>query len=205
MQPLELTNNWFDQTARPVWAHLIPQLAPTRILEIGSYEGASVCYLIDTLARSYPIEIHCVDTWGGGLEHSDVDMSGVESRFRRNLERSMSAFPGRVALHVHKGFSDAGLAKLLAEGKAGYFDFIYVDGSHQAPDVLCDAVLAFQLLKVKGVIGFDDYLWAEEMPYGKDPLRCPKPGIDAFVNVYFRKLQLLPASAFQVYAQKTSA
>jgi predicted O-methyltransferase YrrM len=65
-------------------------------------------------------------------------------------------------------------SKLIAEGRQGYFDFIYVDGSHQAPDVLCDALLSFRLLKNNGVIAFDDYLWQEQLPYGTDPIRCPK-------------------------------
>ena len=41
----------------------------------------------------------------------------------------------------------------------GAIDFIYVDGSHQAHDVLCDAILSFKLLRVGGIVCFDDYLW----------------------------------------------
>lgn len=103
----------------------------------------------------------------------------------------------------HKGSSDIELAKLLADGKQGYFDFIYVDGSHQAPDVLCDAILSFRLLKTNGVIAFDDYLWAETLPTGVDPIRCPKPAIDAFTNIYCRKLRILTAPLYQLYIQKT--
>lgn len=198
----EFTNTWFDDTARPVWTHLIPQLSPARILEIGSYEGASACFLINQLAGKQRIELHCVDSWIGGPEHRATDMTEVEARFRRNLERATAAFPDRVDLHVHKGPSDRRLAMLLADAKAGYFDFVYVDGSHLAPDVLCDAVLAFRLLKVGGVMAFDDYLWAEEMPYGRDPLRCPKPAIDAFTNLYARKLRILVAPLVQLYIQK---
>ncbi len=68
-----------------MWDSLIPQINPTRILEIGSYEGASTCYLIEKLATSKQIELHCVDTWEGGIEHkkgggSEVNMSDVEKR-----------------------------------------------------------------------------------------------------------------------------
>jgi hypothetical protein len=72
--------------------------------------------------------------------------------------------------------------------------------------VLCDAVLAFKLVRVGGVIAFDDYVWAEAMPYGKDPLRCPKPAIDAFVNIHFRKVQILSPTVplYQLYIQKLS-
>jgi predicted O-methyltransferase YrrM len=200
----EFTNSWFDDTARPVWTQLIPQIAPVRILEIGSYEGASACFLITQLAEKQRIELHCIDSWIGGTEHHPRDMPEVEARFKRNIESAAAAFPERVDLHVHKGPSDLRLAMLLAEGKAGYFDFAYVDGSHQAPDVLCDAVMAFRLLRVGGMMAFHDYLWAEEMPYGRDPLRCPKPAIDAFTNLYARKLRVMAAPLMQIYVQKVA-
>ena len=76
-------------------------------------------------------------------------------------------------------------------------------GSHQAPDVLSDAVLSFSLLREGGVIAFDDYLWAEDMSYGRDPLRCPKPAIDAFINIYFRKVEVISAPLYQMYIRKT--
>jgi hypothetical protein len=42
------------------------------------------------------------------------------------------------------------------------------------------------------------------LPYGKDPIRCPKPAIDAFTNLFCRKLQVIPIASFQLYAQKTA-
>ena len=68
--------------------------------------------------------------------------------------------------------------------------------------MLCDAVLAFRLLSVGGIIAFDDYLWSEALPGGIDPIRCPKPAVDAFTNLYCRKLQILQAPLYQLYAQK---
>jgi predicted O-methyltransferase YrrM len=109
-----------------------------------------------------------------------------------------------VSLNVHKGLSVDCLAQLLIEGKRNYFDFIYIDGSHQAPDVLCDAVLSFKLLKVSGVIAFDDYLWHEKLPSGKDLLRCPKPAIDAFVNINFKNVHVIQAPLYQLYIRKIS-
>jgi predicted O-methyltransferase YrrM len=209
MTEYRFTNNWFDALAKGVWDQFITGHAPARILEIGSYEGASACYLIDTLARHHPLELHCIDSWEGGVEHraggiARTDMSAVESRFHHNVRLAVGKHPGRVRLTVHKGYSDECLARLLAGGKKGYFDFVYVDGSHQAADVLADAVLGFRLLKTGGIIAFDDYLWAEPLPSGKDPLRCPKPAIDAFVNLNFRKLEVLSAPLYQLYVRKLS-
>jgi len=208
-QTYEYTNNWFVEAAKGVWDSLITQINPTRILEIGSYEGASTCYLIEKLAPLKEIELHCVDTWEGSLEHKkktnyEANMSEVEKRFHHNTKVAVSKVENSVQLVIHKGFSDLALSKLIAEGKQGYFDFIYVDGSHQAPDVLCDALLSFRLLKNNGVIAFDDYLWQEQLPYGADPIRCPKPAIDAFTNIYCRKIRIISAPLFQLYVQKIS-
>jgi len=203
------TNNWFQTGAKNVWDQLIPQVNPTRFLEIGSYEGASACYLIDKFSPEKAIEIHCVDTWEGGVEHNEggsaqVDMGEVETRFRGNVQLAKSRAKNNVDVVIHKGMSDAVLAGMFAGGKAGYFDFIYVDGSHQAPDVLCDAILAFRLLRVNGLIAFDDYLWQEHLPNGVDPIRCPKPAIDAFTNIYCRKIKIIGAPLYQLYVQKLS-
>ena len=202
-QPV-FTNAWFDGMARGVWDQLIPKINPRKILEVGSYEGASTAYLIESLGSSGPLEIHCVDSWEGGVEHAGTDMGSVEARFKHNTGLAIRKASHEVDLVVHKGLSDVCLARLLAPGGPGAFDFIYIDGSHQAPDVLSDAVLGFRLLKVGGVMAFDDYLWSENLPQGRDPLRCPKPAIDAFVNINFRKLTVISAPLYQLYVQKTA-
>jgi hypothetical protein len=108
-----------------------------------------------------------------------------------------------VEFHKHKGTSDIHLSRLIAAGRKSSFDLVYVDGSHQAPDVLMDAVLGFNLLRVGGVMIFDDYTWFEKLPQGKDPLRCPKLAIDSFINVNFRKIKIISAVLYQLYLVKT--
>ncbi len=197
------TNNWFNGAARSVWETLIPQISPSRILEIGSYEGASTCFLIELLGQIHATEIHCVDTWDGGIEHQSfgVEMKSVEARFHHNVAVATQKAPHQVTLTIHKGYSDQQLATLLSTEKRAYFDFIYVDGSHQAPDVLADAVMSFRLLRVGGVMVLDDYLW--EDPSGtQNILRNPKIAIDAFTTIYSSKLRILAAPLYQVYIQK---
>ena len=202
------TNNWFDSN-QAVWKQLLQSINPTKLLEIGSYEGKSTTFLIDQLAITQDVEIHCVDSWQGGIEHQSggnyqIDMPIVEERFNHNIMIAIQNKPYDAAIVIHKGLSTIELPKLIAEGKSGYFDFIYVDGSHQAPDVLLDAILSFALLRVNGVIAFDDYLWQEELENGTDPIRCPKIAIDAFANIYCRKIRVLRAPLKQLYVQKIS-
>ena len=49
---------------------------------------------------------------------------------------------------------------------------------------------------------FDDYLWNESLSYGIDPIRSPKIAIDAFTNIYCRKIKIISAVLFQLYVQK---
>jgi predicted O-methyltransferase YrrM len=67
------------------------------------------------------------------------------------------------------------------------YDFIYVDGSHVAADVLTDAVLAWPLLKKRGLMAFDDYLWTLA---GAKHER-PGIGIDAFRSAFAGRLAVL--------------
>lgn len=197
----QFTENWFEPFQN-IWAGMILNLKPKKILEIGSYEGASACFLIETLSPTTELELHCVDNWEGGIEHHKPEMKNVEGRFFRNLEEAKKRAANPVQLVVHKSSSDIALAKLIAAGMRGSFDLVYVDGSHQAPDVLCDAILGFKLLRVGGMMIFDDYLWFERLPGGADPLRCPKPAIDAFTNLYFRKIRIRSEPLYQIYLEK---
>jgi predicted O-methyltransferase YrrM len=206
MNEYQFTNDWFDTIAKKVWDKVVPLIKPTKILEVGSYEGASACYLIEKCGAETDLEIHCVDTWSGGLVRlvSEEDERAIEARFKHNIKLATEASPNKINVVVHRGLSDNCLSRLLSENKKDYFDFIYIDGSHEASEVLCDAVLGFKLLRIGGIMAFDDYLWTKEFPYGKDILRCPKPAIDAFINLNIRKLQILSAPLYQIYIQKTA-
>jgi len=205
MESLFLSNSWFETGAKRNWDKIIPVTRPKKILEIGSYEGASACYLIDSLGSHQEIEIHCIDAWSGleAKEEATANMwpscPTIESRFDRNLKISTSRSTYPVALHKHKKFSDLALCELFLSGKVGYFDFIYIDGSHYSPDVAFDAILSFKLLKAGGIMAFDDYLYA---PNSFDPT-CPKYGIDFFINLHYKHLTVLPGySNEQVYIKK---
>jgi len=206
MAQLVFSNDWFDRWTRDTWVHMFTVLKPSRILEIGVYEGASTCCAIQLVGSFRPLEIHSIDHWQGGIDHVEgaIDMASVEERFLRNTAGMRKDMPHEVRHEVHKGRSDRELAKLLVGGYENYFDFIYVDGSHQAADVMIDAVLSFKLLKVGGFMGFDDYLWAESLPYGRDPVRSPKMAIDAFLTANCRKFDYMDSPCSQVYITKTA-
>jgi predicted O-methyltransferase YrrM len=201
----EFTTDWFTATAKPNWDSLIPQIKPSKILEIGSFEGASTCYLIENNDWTPMIEIYCIDTWHGGIEHQNkkFNMVAVEERFKSNIEHAKTISKNNCDVMILKGSSDKQLSNLISMGMESHFDLIYVDGSHQAPDVLLDALLSFKLVKRGGFIFFDDYLWAENLPDGKDLIRSPKIAIDCFTNIFCKKIQILRGvPLYQIYIQK---
>jgi predicted O-methyltransferase YrrM len=199
----EFSVDWVTETA-PVWRSMIAVVSPRRVLEIGSFEGRSAIFLIEHCAPSGPFEITCIDSWGGGPEHARIDMSQVEARFDRNTARARAK---HASLTVNKLKSDSALAlaRLIADGQSGAYDLVYIDGSHQAPDVLTDAVLAFKLLRVGGIMVFDDYLWHMEQTGRQDLVNMPKLAIDAFINTHIRKLNVVTdAPLRQLYLAKAS-
>jgi predicted O-methyltransferase YrrM len=200
----EFTNNWFEPHM-VVWRQIIQQLSPKRILEVGSYEGRSACFLIEE-CKSLE-ELVCIDTWAGNPEWPGYDrekMPQVERRFDSNTLLAQSRRPQPIVLRKIKDLSSQALASLIGN-KEPHFDLVYVDGSHEAPNVLTDAVNAFHLLRIGGVLVFDDYIWRDEVSRGKDVLNVPKIAIDAFVNIFHRKVVVLSAILYQLYVRKTAA
>lgn len=95
------------------------------------------------------------------------------------------------------------MINLLANGYANYFDYIYVDGSHEAPDVLFDALLAHRLVKKGGVISFDDYLWSSDEMGKQRHYMLVKPAVDHYVNTYQQKVQVIQGlNAYQQHIIK---
>jgi hypothetical protein len=154
--------------------------------------------LAENFCKSPESTIVALDTFQGGIEHKNMELGGLQKQFEENVATVGS--PAKVDVRV--GFSLDQLCRLVAEDTP-QFDFISVDASHQAADVLADAVLAFQLLKPGGVIAFDDYIWSPMRPGTENPLLLPKVAIDAFTTIYSQKLRILPnIPLYQLYIQK---
>lgn len=204
----EFTKDWFVQTGKRNLENLLPELRPVRALEIGCFEGQCTHYLAQSMSENGPCELACIDTWQGGFDNISVgeDMGEVERRFDRNIGLARQAAGQNLDIIKMKGLSHLMLARLLIEKGENYYDLVYVDGSHESPDVLVDASLGFKLLRSGGYMVFDDYLWSPifaNIPGGCDPLRTPKLAIDSFVNIYIRQLQIdMRFSGYQLYIRK---
>jgi predicted O-methyltransferase YrrM len=184
------SRDWFTNNL-PVWERILQPLKgrPVHALEIGVFEGRSTVWLLDNILTSPEASLSWIDTFSGSAEHVEIDFAGVEKRFRENTKRFGTKVNGQV------GKSQDVLRRMSTER----FDLVYIDGSHEAPDVLSDAVLAWPLLKPGGLMGFDDYQW-HVFPA---PERCPALAVDAFLNVMRGELTVVDRG-YQVWARKNN-
>jgi predicted O-methyltransferase YrrM len=205
----QFTNNWFAN-APEVWEHLIPMMRRRQhFLEIGSFEGRSTVWTLENMVEPGGF-IDCVDTWEGSEEHVGTDMEAVKARFEWNIIRALG--PKTSAVHREPGYPSPTFIRFASAGNdadnkrvymyrtrsnlflalkypdpTARYDFIYIDGSHVARDVLTDACMAWQLLTKGGIMVFDDYLWGDP----RDTLHRPKLAIDAFINIFAEDLTVL--------------
>ena len=189
----EFTQDWFSWNI-PTWETMFKQLESRKnFLEIGCFEGRSTTWLIENALEDGGV-ICSVDTFEGGNEHSEETMSGVKQRFEDNVTKALAKNP-KVYADMMARQSHEAMTLLLS--RKHQYDFIYIDGSHSGPDVLSDAIMAYHLCRVGGMIAFDDYLWGDP----NDLIERPKMAIDCFTNLFAKKVKPVCVGA-QFWVQK---
>ena len=167
-----------------------------RALEIGAFDGVSADMMLDHLFPHPESRVFCIDPF-----LPDPTTPEVSEQTRKDFYENLEHGGHTDQIEIFEGLSVEVLAWMIS-GEAYWesFDFIYIDGSHLAREVLTDAVMAWNLLKFGGVIAFDDYEWMG----GNAPLDRPKPGIDALASVFHPQLRLIKSGYRRIW-QKVSA
>ena len=178
--------DWFSNNI-PTWEQVFTQLKikgkdNLTFLEIGCFEGRATNYMLDDILTGENCVIHVVDTFEGST--NEIGMVGIDNELNHITTDLYKKFTNNVASHkdkvvIHQGFSGEVLKKNFQNEM---FDFIYIDGSHTAYDVLQDAILVHPLLKPGGIIIFDDFGWKD--PNNLHPTNSPELAITCFYNVY---------------------
>lgn len=178
------TSDWFSHNI-PNWTHLFHRVgwnpeAPGNVgIEIGSYEGRSSVWLLENQFRHPESKLICVDVF------ADADQPGS---YWQNFKNNVVDTVHGDRVEVHKSYSFDFLSKFVSEARK--CDFVYVDGSHRAADVLEDLILGFRALRPGGLLICDDYLGGA----GSNPdltLGSPKAAVDAFTTIYRDRLDFL--------------
>lgn len=183
--------DWFTGSVNSFSRHLSHlRGTPCQILQIGAYVGDATEWMVNNLIDHEDAFIVDVDPWTGSREHRNwIDFDQVEAMYDRR--------------HKHWGnvvWKRKMTSREFSQELGGVYewDFVYVDGDHSAKAVFFDGVLAFEDLKVGGIIAFDDYMWNAF----REPLDKPKPGVDAFLGMYQDYLEVLEKN-YQVWIKKT--
>lgn len=141
----QFSENWFEHNI-PHWEQWLGAFRGNpglRALEIGSFEGRSTLWLCENILTADDSRIDCVDLFANDPVYGDY-----HARFRAN-----------TASHAHRITEHAGYSFDALRRVEGEFDIVYVDGWHSAFGAMADGVMTWPLLKVGGVMIFDDYMW----------------------------------------------
>ena len=189
--------NWFLQAGIPTFfkRHLTEfGIQEIHCLQIGAYKGDASVWLMQNVLLNPKSTLTDVDTWGGSDDdfHHSLDWNEVEAAY----DAQTAAYVENSRIVKIKSTSDAFFSTKPVEMK---YDFIYVDGDHDAVPVLKDGINAIESLKVGGILAFDDYTWGGSLSVSKRP----KAGIDAILQCYSDWIQVLEIG-HQVWIKKTS-
>ena len=153
-------------------------------LEIGSWEGNSALYILKNYNTN---KVLCVDLW-----EKDNKFKEINSRNFQNFKTNMIEFKNRFSFY--KQSSD----NFFLENQQK-FDVIYVDGWHEAPQVLKDINNAWNFLNKNGILICDDYFYGDL--YGESN-NVPAIAINQFLNKKKSKFKILCVNNSQIFIKK---
>jgi len=127
----------------------------SRFVEVGAFLGRSAAYLgVEIINSGKPIHLYVVDHFNGSREHLGIDCSRLFERFCSNLRPVTDKMGDRF--HVYHMES----VKAARKMKKPRFDLVFLDGSHEAHDVVADIQAWLPKVKPGGVLAGDDWKMA---------------------------------------------
>lgn len=161
---------------------------PINYLEIGTFYGANLLSVSELYGGHNDSKLYCIDPWEDYEDYPEYknQQHSIYKTFLDNIENSGA----KDKIIINRGYSNIEIPKF----KDDFFDIIYIDGNHEPEYVLEDAVLSFRKLKKNGKMVFDDYGWG-----GPD---LTQKGIDAFLNGYHKRINVLGLKNTQVFITK---
>ena len=189
----EFTSDWFSHHV-PVWVQLLAPYVgrPVQALEIGSYEGRSAIWLCENVLTHPSSRLTCIDLFSGNGSH-DYPAADAHRLYRRFAANTA---PYAARLRVLRGESGR---LLRVEPMVPSYDFVYIDGSHKSWHVLEDAILSWGLLKVGGLLLFDDYMGGDTASH-----HYPHLGINCFLACHRDALEIVHRG-YQLAVRKASS
>ena len=155
MNNLEIFNYFFPRDFNKSFTYL----------EIGSYEGMSLLYLLENYKN---VKITAIDLWND---------SNIEISFNKNTNKYSN---------LKKIKSDSIIALRELNKNKEKFNYIYVDGFHDGAHVIVDAIEAFKLLDINGIMILDDFMQVD-----KNIAYQSYEGIFYFLGLFRKEIKIL--------------
>lgn len=136
MSGYDFTSDWADQfrmNAERLFKRFVDQ--PVSYLEIGTFEGRSLCWMLDNILTHPECKVVSVD-----FKYQERAWTNTE---RHRAERGNN-------LRMIEGDS-----KIVVPTLSQKFDIVYIDGDHSAKGCLFDSVMCWE--KATGIVLWDDY------------------------------------------------
>lgn len=145
-----------------IFQRLVSSIEPCTIVEVGTWKGMSAMKLYKAAQKvSKYFRLICIDTWLGGIEHMDNMPYGNLFSKKHGYPQLYYQFLSNMQhndcmehLHVVPNTSINGARWLSAQGLTA--DLIYIDGSHESPDVYYDISKYYDILDTDGIMFGDD-------------------------------------------------
>ncbi len=128
----------------------ITKKEPPVAVEIGSYLGASSCFIASALERTDGV-LYCIDTW-----QNQTMPDGERDTFNEFLNNVKKY---RKVIVPLRGWSDIVIKDL--EKKEKVIDFLFIDGDHSYESCKRDWELYRPLMKPGSIVAFHDTGWAD--------------------------------------------
>ena len=120
----------------------------SNFLEIGCYYGKSTIFLSESIKESGKnIKLHVIDTFDG------YGNSKIENNFYEVFKKNVFNSGSDEIIKIYSGKSEDEILKFKDE----FFEFIFIDGSHDYDDVKRDIQNCLKKLKIGGVLSGHDY------------------------------------------------
>ncbi|MBD1162157.1 class I SAM-dependent methyltransferase [Pelagibacterales bacterium SAG-MED12] len=170
------SNKWFLNNF-DIFNFFLPKEKNSKFdyLEVGCFEGLSSFFVLSEYKAVNAILLDIWDMPNPNSKTLSHNFNSIEKAFDNNLS-------GFDFMKI-KDDSVVAMRKLFKQNK--FFDFIYIDGSHNGEDILSDAIEAFKILKKEGLIFFDDFL-----QHDKNRALQSYDGIEKFLNLYSNYLKI---------------
>ena len=177
-----------DQNTRKNFLDLFNRFGvPNTIIEIGVYEGWTTMWLSDVCgSANKKFQLYAIDPHCGSSDLPDSDFKSIKDNFINNVNYNL-----RKNIVYLNDFSTDALRKLIDQHVQA--EIIYVDGDHNADQVLTDLVLSYLLLPVGGIMLCDDSVnWSHVHHDQRAIQHTPRLAVDSFIHCFWDKVIQIP-------------